>query len=242
MKLRPVDILAVSAHSDDIELSCGGTILRAVGQGQAVGVADLTRGEMGTRGTPQVRKREAEEARKRLGAAFRVQFDFGDGGLRTGRKEEMEFIRLIRETRPSVVIAPYPDDRHPDHSRAGRLVTDASFYAGLIKIDTGQKAHRPQAVIYFLQNYQQPPSFVVDISATFDRKMKAVAAYKSQFHKPGSKEPNTFIARKSFLALIEARARHFGGMIGTDFGEAFVTRLPPRVDDLVAAYQGREVS
>ena len=242
MKLRTVDILAVSAHADDIELSCGGTILRAVDQGQSVGIVDLTRGEMGTRGTSQVRKKEAEEARQRLGAAFRVQLDFGDGGMRTGREEEMEFIRLIRETRPAVVIAPYPDDRHPDHTRTGRLVTEASFYAGLVKIETGQKAHRPQAVIYFLQNYQPLPSFVVDITSTFDRKMKAVNTFKSQFHKTGSKEPNTFIARKSFLSVIEARARHFGAMVGADFGEAFVTKLPPRVDDLVAAYQGREVS
>lgn len=240
-KLPVVDILAVSAHADDIELCCGGTLIRAIDQGQKVGVADLTRSEMGTRGSAEIREREAEQARKVLGAAFRVQFDFGDGGFRTGREEEMAFIRLVRDVRPQVVLAPYPDDRHPDHTRAGRLATEASFYAGLTRIDTGQKAHRPQTVIYFLQNYQPPPSFVVDVTAAFDRKMKAVGAYKSQFHNPKSKEPATFIAKESFLQMIEGRARHFGQMIGVDFGEAFVTKLPPRVDDLVAAYQGREV-
>lgn len=241
MKLRKVDILVFSAHADDIELACGGTIIKAVDEGQAVGVVDLTRGEMGTRGTPATRKSESEQARKLLGASFRVQFDFRDGGLRTGRQEELQLIRLIRDTRPEVVIAPYPDDRHPDHTRTGRLVTEASFYAGLRKLDTGQKAHRPQVVVYFLQNYVRHPSFVVDVTSTFARKMKAVGAYKSQFHNPKSNEPATFIAKESFLAMIEARGRHFGAMIGTDYGEAFVTKQPPQVDDLVAAYRGREV-
>lgn len=239
--IRPVDILAISAHADDLELACGGTLIRAVGQGQTVGLVDLTRGEMASRGTPQIRRREAEQARKLLGAAFRLQLDFGDGALRTGRKEELELIRLVRHCRPAVVIAPYPDDRHPDHTRAGRLITEASFYAGLARLQTGQKAHRPQAVIYFLQNYVSHPSFVVDVTETFERKMKAIGSYKSQFHNPNSKEPATFIARKSFLAMIEGRARHFGAMIGVDFGEAFVTKQPPRVDDVVAAYRGREV-
>jgi bacillithiol biosynthesis deacetylase BshB1 len=240
--VKPVDILAISAHADDLELACGGTLIRAVDQGQRVGLLDLTRGEMGTRGTPRIRGREAEQARRLLGAAFRIQFDFGDGGLRVGRKEELELIRLIRKCRPAVVIAPYPDDRHPDHTRTGRLVTEASFYAGLSKLQTGQKAHRPQVVIYFLQNYVPHPTFVVDVTETFDRKMDAIASYKSQFHNPASNEPATFIARKSFLAMIEGRARHFGMMIGAEFGEAFVTKLPPRVDDLIAAYHGREVS
>lgn len=239
--IKPVDILAISAHADDLELACGGTLIRAVDQGQRVGLVDLTRGEMGTRGTPQMRRREAEQARKLLGALFRLQLDFGDGGLRTGRKEELELIRLVRHCRPAVVLAPYPDDRHPDHTRAGRLVTEASFYAGLVKLETGQKAHRPQVVIYFLQNYVPHPSFVVDVTETFERKMRAIGSYKSQFHNPKSNEPATFIARKSFLAMIEGRARHFGAMIGVDFGEAFVTKQPPRVDELIAAYQGREV-
>jgi bacillithiol biosynthesis deacetylase BshB1 len=242
MNLKNVDILAISAHPDDLELGCGGTILRSVNQGQTVGMVDLTRGEMGTRGTPEVRKREAEAAAKVLGAAFRAQLDFGDGGLRTTREEELELIRLLRDTRPSVVIAPYPEERHPDHARTGRLVTDASFYAGLRMIETGQKAHRPNTVIYFMQNIVRRPSFVMDISATFERKMEAIRSYKSQFHDPQSAEPMTRLSKASFLAMIEGRARHYGWMIGADYGEPFFTLQPPRVDDLVAAYHGLEAS
>ena len=138
-----------------------------------------------------------------MGTLFRLQLDFGDGGLKTGREQELELIRVLRSARPSIVIAPWPDDRHPDHTRTGRIATEASFYSGLTKIDTGQKAHRPQAVAYFLQNYVQPPSFIVDVSAAHERKMKAVASFKSQFYNPDSTEPSTRIAEKSFLAMIE---------------------------------------
>lgn len=242
MSVQPVDLVFISAHPDDIELCCGGTIIHCVDRGQKVGIVDLTSGEMGTRGNAETRKRESEEAEKLMGSSFRLQLDFGDGGLKTGREQELELIRVLRSARPSIVFAPWPDDRHPDHSRAGRIVTEASFYSGLTKIDTGQKAHRPQTVAYFLQNYMQPPSFIVDVSAAHERKMKAVAAFKSQFYNPDSTEPSTRIAEKSFLAMIEGRARHYGGMIGAEFGEPFVTKLPPRVQDVVAAYGGREIS
>lgn len=240
---QKVDLLVFGAHADDIELACGGTVLRARSLGQRVGLVDLTRGEMGTRGTADIRRTEAEEARRRLGALFRVQCDFGDGGLRTTRDQELQVIELIRRHRPSVVLAPFPDDRHPDHTRAGQLVAEASFYAGLRKIETSDAAHRPQTVAYFYQNYHdQAPSFIVDVSDVFEQKMHAIAAYASQFHKPDSPEPQTIIAKESFLKLIEGRARHFGGLIGADFGEPFHTKQPPKVNDIVAAYSGREVS
>lgn len=237
-----VDILVFGAHADDVELSCGGMVVRSVAAGRRVGIVDLTRGEMGTRGTPQMRLKESTKAQKILGAQFRERLDLGDGGLRTGRDEELQVIEVIRRHRPSLVVAPYPDDRHPDHTRAGRLVTEAAFYAGLKKVETGQPSHRPHAVIYFLQNSPIPPSFVVDVSAAWNRKMKAVAAYGSQFYNPSSKEPETWISQKSFLELIEARGRFYGAMIGAAHGEPFVSRLPPRVDDVVHAYEGREVS
>lgn len=237
-----VDILVFGAHADDIELSCGGTVAQAVAEGRRVGIVDLTHGEMGTRGTPETRLRESQEARKALGAEFRERLDLGDGGLRTGRDEEQQVIRLIRRYRPAVVIAPLPDDRHPDHVRAGRLITEASFYAGLSKLDTGQKTHRPQAVLYYLLNYIPHPSFVVDVTSTWKIKQKAISAYASQFYNPRSKEPETFIAKKSFLEMIEARGKHFGSMIGAEYGEAFVSKQPPRVQDLISAYEGREVS
>lgn len=237
-----VDVLAFGAHPDDVELSCGGTLAEAVRRGQSVGIVDLTLGEMGTRGTADRRRSEAARAAGILGARFRETLDFGDGNLRTGRDEELALIRVIRAARPSILLAPWPDDRHPDHTRTGALVADAWFYAGLRKIETGQPAHRPEIVAYYILNYQIAPSFVVDITPSFPRKMEAIRAFESQFHDPGSEEPLTFIAREGFLPMIEARARHFGALIGSDFGEAFVTKQPPRVDDLVAAYQGREIS
>jgi bacillithiol biosynthesis deacetylase BshB1 len=237
-----VALLVFGAHADDVELAAAGTIAAAVAQGQKVGIIDLTRGEMGTRGTPEIRARESDRAAEILGVSFRERLDCGDGTLRTGRHEELEVMRKIRASRPSIVIAPWPDDRHPDHTRAGQLITSASFYAGLVKIETGQPPHRPQAVLYYLQNYMQQPSFIVDVSATWEKKIAAIGAYESQFYNPNSAEPETFIARKSFLDAIEARARHFGEMIGVERGEPFVSRQPPRVDDLVAAYRGREVS
>src|SRR5712692_1953360 len=236
-----VDLLFISAHPDDTELSCGGTIVRSVKEGLRVGMVDLTRGEMGTRGTPAVRKREAQTSADVLGAAFREQLDFGDGGLRTGSEEELQIIEIVRRSRPSLVFAPWPDERHPDHVRAGRIVTDAAFYAGLRQLRTALDAHRPQAVVYYIQGHMAPPSFVVDVTEWWKTKMRAIASFKSQFHAPGSKEPETFISRKHFIEMIDARGRHFGAFIGAEYGEAFVTRHPPKIENIIAAYEGREV-
>ncbi len=235
-----VDAIFFDAHADDVELSCGGTIARLVKSGRRVGIVDLTRGEMGTRGTPQTRKRESRNAARVLGAAFREQLDLGDGGLRTGRQEELQIIDVVRRWRPALVFAPWPDDRHPDHTRAGRLITEASFYAGLQQLKTDLPPHRPQAVAYYLQNYLPPLSFVIDVTATWATKMRAIRAYKSQFFNPQSKEPGTFISQEKFLEMIEARGRHFGALVGSRFGEAYVTKQPPRIDDPFGAYQGRE--
>jgi bacillithiol biosynthesis deacetylase BshB1 len=239
--IEPIDILFVGAHPDDIELSCGAMVAKSVRDGRRAGIVDLTSGEMGTRGTPATRKREARSAAKILGASFREQLDFHDGGLLTGREQELVLIDVIRRARPSLVFAPYPDDRHPDHSRAGRLVADAAFYAGLKQLDTGTRPHRPQAVVFFLQHYLHPPTFVVDVTAVWKTKMRAIAAFKSQFFDPKSKEPQTVLSKPEFIEMIESRGRHFGAQIGARYGEAFVTKQPPRVDDVIGAYQGREV-
>ena len=241
-----VDIIFFGAHPDDVELCCGGTVAKCVKDGLRVALVDLTRGEMGTRGTAQTRKRESTNAAKVLGATFRQQLDFGDGNLQTGREQELQIIEILRRARPQLVVAPYPDDRHPDHTRTGRIVTEASFYAGLRALDPstslrGLRAHRPQTVLYYLQNYMFTPSFVVDVTKHWKTKMRSVAAYKSQFHDPNSKEPQTFISDPKFLEMIDARGKHFGALIGAAYGEAFVTKQPPRVDDLLAAYSGREV-
>jgi bacillithiol biosynthesis deacetylase BshB1 len=236
-----VDIIFFGAHPDDVELSAGGTAAKSVKDGLRIGIVDLTRGEMGTRGTPQTRQKESQAAAKALGATFRQQLDFQDGNLQTGREQELEIIELLRIRRPKLVIAPWPDDRHPDHTRTGRIVTEASFYAGLKSLKTGAPEHRPQTVLYYMQNYMVPPSFVVDVSKHWKTKMRSVAAYKSQFFDPNSKEPKTFISDPKFLDMIDARGRHFGALIGAQYGEAFVTKQPPRVEDLIGAYAGREV-
>jgi N-acetylglucosamine malate deacetylase 1 len=236
-----VDIIFFGAHPDDVELSAGGTAAKLVKDGLRIGIVDLTRGEMGTRGTPQTRKKESQRAAKALGATFRQQLDFQDGNLQTGREQELEIIELLRIRQPKLVIGPWPDDRHPDHSRTGRIVTEASFYAGLKSLKTGAPEHRPQTVLYYLQNYMITPSFVVDVSSHWKTKMRSVAAYQSQFFDPKSKEPQTFISDPKFLEMIEARGRHFGALIGVNYGEAFVTKQPPRIDDLVGAYAGREI-
>ncbi|HEV7921228.1 MAG TPA: bacillithiol biosynthesis deacetylase BshB1 [Thermoanaerobaculia bacterium] len=239
--MNEIDLLFFGAHPDDIELSAGGTIVKAVADGLRVGMIDLTRGEMGTRGTPATRKREAQNSARILGADFREQLDFGDGALRTSREEELILIEVIRRCRPRIVFASYPDDRHPDHTRTGRIVTEAAFYAGLKSLETGLPAHRPQTTIYYLQNYMVTPSFVVDTTAAWKKKSRAIAAFKSQFHDPKSKEPQTFISDPKFLEMIDARGKHFGALIGVAYGEAFVTRQPPRIDDVIAAYGGREI-
>lgn len=235
-----LDLLFFGAHADDLELTCGGTIARYVKQGLRVGMVELTHGEMGTRGTTEIREREARAAATILGAHLREQLDFGDGGLRTGRDEEMQLIEVIRRHRPTVIFAPLPDERHPDHVRAGRVVTDAAFYAGLRAIKTGFDAHRPQVTAYYMQNYVTHPTFVIDVSDVWETKMRAIAAFESQFGQT-SKEPEIFISRPQFLEMIEGRGRHFGALINVRYGEAFITKQPPRIDDVIAAYSGREI-
>ena len=235
-----VDVLFCGAHPDDIELTSGGTIARMTANGLKVGVLELTRGEMGTRGTADIRKREAQAAAKILGVFFRDQLDFGDGGLRTGREEEMELIDRIRRAQPRVVFCPWPDERHPDHVRCGQIVTDASFYAGLRQIHTKFAAHRPQVVIYYMQWLIVPATFIVDVTDYWATKMRAIHAFESQFFNPSSKEPATKLADEKFLKMIEARGVHFGSMIGALYGEPFATKQPPKIDDVIAAYSGRE--
>ena len=235
-----VDVLAIAAHADDIELTCAGTLVQLKARGRRFGIVDLTQGEMGTRGDVATRQREARRAAQILGAEFRETLDFGDGGLVAGRANELVLIDLIRREKPRLVLTSYPDDRHPDHRRAGELVTDAAYYAGLRKLATSHPAHRPQQTIYFSSAYVHPPTFVVDVTAAMERRNAAIRAYASQFHDPESAEPQTLLSQETFLAMVEARARHFGFLIGAEFGEGFVSKRPPRIDDPIAAFEGME--
>lgn len=236
----PVDVLAISAHADDVELTCGGTLVKLKKSGYRFGIVDLTRGEMGTRGSATVRAGEALRAAEILGAEFRETLDLGDGGLRRGREEELAVIEVIRRERPRLVLTPYPDDRHPDHRRAGQLVTDAAYYAGLRKLETAHPAHRPQQTIYFSTFEARRPEFVVDVTDVMDTRRAAMRAFESQFHKEGSAEPQTILSQRDFLETIESRAREFGILIGVPFGEGFLARRPPRIDDLVKTFEGYE--
>lgn len=226
-----LDVLAISAHPDDVEIACGGTLALLARQGLRVGVLHLTGGEMGTRGTPEERRQEAEAAAAALGAASLQYLDCGDGGLRTTAAEEDALIEVLRQRRPELVLGPAPSDRHPDHGRAHGLVRDACFYAGLARRSQGE-AHRPAAVYSYMQHDPFTPSFVVDVSAVWDVKMAALAAYRSQLFQAGETrdEPATKVASRAYREAIVGRARHFGLMIGAEFGEPFWSRQPVPVD------------
>jgi bacillithiol biosynthesis deacetylase BshB1 len=236
----PVDVLAIAAHPDDVELTCAGTLVTLRARGRRFGIVDLTRGEMGTRGDAAQREQEARRSAELLGAEFRETLDFGDGGLRHDRENELLLIDVIRRERPRLVLTSYPDDRHPDHRRAGQIVSDAAFYAGLRKIETRHPAHRPQQTIYFSTAYLHEPSFVVDVTAAMETRRAAIQSFSSQFHDPSSREPQTMLSQETFLQIIEARARHFGFLIGVEFGEGFVSMRPPKIDDPIGCFEGFE--
>jgi N-acetylglucosamine malate deacetylase 1 len=235
-----VDVLAIAAHPDDVELTCAGTLVMLKRAGRRFGIVDLTAGEMGTRGDPETREAEARRAAEILGAEFRETLTLPDGGLDTSREAELAVIEVIRREKPRIVLTSYPDDRHPDHARAGRLVTDAGYYAGLRKLETPRPAHRPQQVLYFSTFLVQEPSFLVDVTPAMETRRRACRAFASQFHDPASREPSTVLSQVSFLDQVEARARHFGMLAGVEFAEGFITRRPPRIADLVAAFEGYE--
>jgi len=237
-----LDVLAIGAHPDDVELGCGGTVALLASAGRRVGIVHLTRGERGTRGTAEEREREAERAAEILGAASLSFLNCGDGSLRTGEAEEDALITVFRRTRPRLILGPAPRDRHPDHGRALELVEAAAFYAGLRRRGTGEP-HRPAAVFHYMQHDPFEPRFIVDVSSAWDRKIEALSAYSSQLHQPGKKdsrpeEPMTKVATPEFALATEGRARHFGLQIGAEFGEPFGSRLPLAVRDPLAMIPG----
>ena len=240
MTAVPVDVLAFGAHPDDVELGCGGTLAALVARGYRVGICDLTRGEAGTRGTPETRAAEARRAAEILGAAFRVTLDLGDGNFRTDRAAELDVIAVVRAARPRIVLAPWVAARHPDHARASKLVAEAAWYSGLRSLDTGMPAWRPQQVLYYASSPVAQASFLVDVTAVFETKIRAIEAYRSQFHDPASAEPETYISTRGFRDGIRARAQALGQMAGVAYAEAFLAHVPPRVDDPVTAFEGYE--
>lgn len=233
--MTTVDVLALGAHPDDVELGCGATLAQLARAGRRVAILHLTRGEAGTRGTPEARRREAERAGEILGAAEVAFLDCGDGSLRTGPAEEEALIAELRRLRPELVFAPTPADRHPDHGRAHRLTVDCCFYAGLARRGRGAP-HRPAALFTYMQHDLFTPAFVVDVTATWPLKMAALDAYESQLHKganaaAAASGPRTKVASREFRLAVEGRARHFGTLIGAELGEAFGALGPLAVAD-----------
>ncbi len=231
-----LDALAFGAHPDDVELTCAGTIIKLGAIGYKTGVIALTRGELGTRGTADIREKEFEEAGTIMGLSVHKMLNIPDGNVQVNWENKLKVIREIREYKPKIVFAPYWVVRHPDHGHASHLVREAAFFAGLKKIDTGQDAHRPYKVIYYPCRFEFEPSFIVDVSEFHDQKVKAIQAYKSQFHNPdkhkyGDEETN--ISRPEFLEAIITRAKQYGSYIGVKYGEPFLVREPMRLDDPV---------
>lgn len=221
-----LDVLILAAHPDDAELSMGGTIAKLVKNNKKVGIIDMTRGEMGTRGTIETRAEEAAEASKILGLTYRENLDMIDGNVKFTQENLKKVVSAIRKHRPQIVFGPYNNDRHPDHIGAHQLVKEAMFFSGAAKFETisenaVQQNFRPERVFYYMQTYEFEPSFIIDISDTFDLKMKAVRAYSTQFFNPESSEPETFISSPRFIRYVEARAAVFGFQIGKDYGEPF---------------------
>ena len=234
-----VDILAIGAHPDDVELACSGTLIAHVDRGATVGLLDLTRGELGTRGSADLRDEEAARSAQLMGARFRENLRMADGGFVNDRAHQLQIIEVIRWCRPRLVLANALSDRHPDHGRAAKLIHDACFYAGLRKIETRrdgvvQEAHRPAQLLHYIQDYYRAPDFVVDVTATFDRKLECVRAFGSQFHDPDSVEPETPLTGSGFFDFLRARAMDVGRPAGYDLGEGFERSRTYGVRDLLA--------
>lgn len=233
-----LDILAIGAHPDDVELGCGATLAKEVANGKKVGVIDLTRGELGTRGTAETRDVEASNSAKILGVHARVNMKFADAFFVNDKAHQLEIIKMIRYYKPEMVICNAIDDRHIDHGKGSQLVSDACFLSGLIKIETSlgdnkiQEPWRPKAVYHYIQWKDIEPDVVVDVSGYMDTKMKSVLAYETQFYDPNSEEPETPISSKNFTDSIDYRARNLGRLVGVEHAEGFTVERYPTVDSL----------
>lgn len=232
-----VDILAFGAHPDDVELGCAGTLAKEISLGRKVGIIDLTEGELGTRGSVEIRYKEATKASEILGISFRENLKMRDGFFKNDEEHQMQVIKMIRKYRPKIVLCNAIEDRHIDHGKGAKLVSDACFLSGLKQIETvldgeKQEAWRPNVVYHYIQWKDLKPDFVVDITGFMDKKVQAIMAYDSQFYNPNSDEMVTPIATKNFLDSIKYRSQDLGRLIGTDFAEGFTAERYVAVNSL----------
>lgn len=232
-----IDILAIGAHPDDVELSCGGTLIKAVRQGRRVGIVDVTEGELGTRGSREIRATEARNAAAVIGVHYRTNLSIPDGNIEKTPENVLRLVTVIREVRPDVLLIPHSIDRHPDHESSHILCRKAWFDSGLRRVEsslggTPQEAFRPRAVYHYMQWHEFTPSFIVDVSDTYDVRVEAMRAYKSQFFDPNSDEPGTVLSTPAFLEMIRTRLEYYGDKIGVQYGEAFYSPAPLAIPDL----------
>lgn len=232
-----LDILAIGAHPDDVELGCGATLAKEISKGKKVGILDLTRGELGTRGSAEIRDNESSRAATILGAVLRENLAFRDGFFTNDELHQLEVIKMIRKFKPEIVLCNAIKDRHIDHGKGSNLVSDACFLSGLIKIKTTfdgktQEAWRPKQVYHYIQWENLKPDFIVDVTGFIDSKIEAVRAYGSQFYDPNSKEPSSPISSKNFLESVSYRAKDLGRLIGKEYGEGFNAERFVGVDSL----------
>ncbi len=232
-----LDVLAIGAHPDDVELTCSGTVTKCVKLGYKVGILDLTEGELGTRGSRAIRVKEADEAAKILGVHVRDNLKIPDGDIEVNQKNLAKVIQIYRKYRPKVILIPHWHERHPDHVHSHYLSREAWFYSGLTKMETkfeGKKQlpWRPQNYFHYMQRYQFTPSFIVDVSDVYDIRAEAIRAHKSQFYNPESKDPETLLSQKSFLDVVETRAKFYGHQIGAKYGEPFYSVAHIGVSDI----------
>lgn len=237
LKDMKLDILAFGAHPDDVELGCSGTIAKEVSLGKKVGIIDLTRGELGTRGSVEIRNSESAKASEILGVSVRENLDMRDGFFINDEAHQLKIIQMLRKYRPEIVLCNAIADRHIDHGKGSKLVSDACFLSGLVKIETElngekQQVWRPKVVYHYIQWQNIEPDFVVDISGFLDKKMESVLAYGSQFYDPNSNEPVTPIASKNFLDSVKYRAEDFGRLVGVEYAEGFTTERYLAVNSL----------
>ncbi|NBG66281.1 bacillithiol biosynthesis deacetylase BshB1 [Acidiluteibacter ferrifornacis] len=234
-----LDILAIGVHPDDVELSATGTLLKSIAQGKKVGILDLTRGELGTRGSGELRLVEAANSAKIQGIEIRENLGMADGFFQNDKAHQIEIAKIIRKYQPDVVLSNAFQDRHPDHGRACKLISDACFYSGLVKVETeldGKKQlpWRPKSIFNYIQDRYLEPDFVVDITPFVETKLKAIMAFSSQFYDPNSKEPESPISSENFIKHIKGRWANFGRLINVDYAEGFTVERPIGVDDITS--------
>jgi N-acetylglucosamine malate deacetylase 1 len=236
----PLDILVFGAHPDDIELAMGGTLAKMAALGYKTGVIDMVRGELGSRGTPTQRLREARSAARILQLTVRENLRLKDGEVFVNQPNRLKVISVLRKYKPALVFTHYWEDNHPDHVHTSRLITESCYLSGLAKIKTAQGRHRPKNLFYFKLPYYIPPSFVVDITDFFKQKMDAVRCYQSQLHDPQSKEPQTYLSVPEFLPRVESVHKYYGALVRSGYAEAFFCRQPLEIHDPVSLFAGSD--